>query len=104
MIDAKVYLVETDTNTVGHCGHEIKKGESYYMLRTNVPKWVTLCPSCVALLSSPVRVKVADLVHKFEFERKFIVNAKDTRRKAIQKTAKKREFKAEMDMREAEWV
>ena len=104
MITAKVYLVETDTHTIGHCGHEIKKGESYYMLRTSVPKWVALCPACVQLLSSPVRVKVADLVHKFEFERQFIVNARDTRKKVIQKTAKKRKFNAEMDMRKAEWV
>ena len=65
MIEAKVYLIKSDTKTECHCGHEVQKDEEYYMIRTNVPKWLALCRGCVSLLSSPTKVDMQELVRGY---------------------------------------
>jgi len=58
----KVYLIKTDVATTVHCGCRIERGGEYLMLRTPAPRWVSLCQSCVALLSTPTRVDMAEVV------------------------------------------
>lgn len=65
MLETKVYLIKSDNETECHCGHHIKKGEEYYMLRTNAPKWLTLCKSCVKLLGTPHQVCMKELVNLY---------------------------------------
>ena len=102
MINAKVYLVETDVHTIVHCGHAVEVGESYYMLRTNAPRWVALCKECKQLLESPTVVKMGDLVHEFE---EHLVPAQEKRDGRIKREVlMKREKRAEEELREAEWV
>ena len=65
MIEMPVYLIKNDVETIAHCGHTIHPSQNYYMLRTNVPKWISLCEDCVKLLSTPKVVNMKELVEKY---------------------------------------
>ena len=99
---SKVYLIKTDTREVGMCGHEISIGEEYYMVRTSVPKMVILCKECVALLNTPTRVSMKDLVHAFDWKR--VPSEKEKRKKIIKEVVKKREAKSKEELGKAEWI
>lgn len=69
MITTKVFRVKSDVKTRCHCGHEVSEGEEYFVVRTSVPKWVSLCPECVHMLSQPIEVDMPKLKEMWAWER-----------------------------------
>lgn len=110
MIEAKVYLIKSDVRTEAHCGHAIHEGEEYYMLRTGVPKWISICVECTKLLGSPNRVCMKELVDMYFDSRPSDGRGEERRVKATER--KKRQsylmerarVKMERDLKEAEWI
>lgn len=60
-----MYQIRSDVRTNCHCGHVVKEGEEYFMLRTDVPRWLSLCTPCVSLISNPIRIEMGELVRKY---------------------------------------
>ena len=70
MITTKVFHVKNDTETSCHCGHDVEVGEKYFIVRTSIPKWVSLCASCVHMLRQPVEVDMEKLREMWVWEKK----------------------------------
>ena len=105
MIETKVYLIKSDVKTECHCGHSICVGEQYYMLRTNVPKWISICNDCVALISSPSEINMQDLVTAFFETRPPDGRGKERKESAMKKRVDVRRIqKMKEEERNAEWI
>ena len=68
MITTKVFKVKSDVKTRCHCGHEIAVDNEYFIIRTTVPKWVSLCVNCVHLIAQPVEVSMKELKGMWAWE------------------------------------
>ncbi len=110
MITTKVFKVKSDVKTTCHCGHEIKVDDKYFIIRTTVPKWVSLCVNCVHLLAQPIQVDMQDLKKMWGWEdpkkpSSFILKLKkdreEERRIAKEKIARERN---QVELKNAEWV
>ena len=110
MIETKVYLIKSDVKTTCHCGHVVHEDEEYYMLRTNVPKWMSLCVCCVKLLEIPKRVCMRELVDMYYETRPADGNGEDRKKRAEEREkrkiylANKTRERLEKELRVAEWI
>lgn len=108
MIDAKVYLIKSDIKTECHCGHQIHEGDEYYMLRTSIPKWISLCTSCVSLLGSPSKINMRELVDYYfstqPDDGKGIERKNKTINKKVNNYTSKKSEQMLIDEMKAEWI